>query len=274
MRNTIAPSRAPDTLLSVQRALAALEILADAHEGRGVTDLAGELGVHKSSASRLLATLRAGGLVDVRAGSGRFELGTGFLRLAARVVARLDLPRLAAPFLRDLADRSGESANISVRVGQFRVCLDEVESANPVRMVAGVGHRYPLYAGAPSKVLLASLPAAEVEAILATVAPHTAATRAGRAARLRRELEEIRGAGYAVSFEENVAGASSIAVPVVNHLGVVVASLGVAGVAHRWDRPRMLAFLPAVRDGADEMARLLGRVGPRGPGGKLAGKEA
>lgn len=248
--------RAADGVLSVRRAVAALELVAGAPGGRGVSDLARELGVHKSSASRLLATLRSGGLVDVDLSSGRFELGAGFLRLAARAVERRDLAQLSLPFLRDLAARSGETANVSVRRGRFRVALQEVESANPVRMVAGVGHAYPLDRGAPSKVLLAAMPDAEVAVVLRSMPRDAAAKR--RRSLLREQIARTRRDGYAISLEENVAGASSIAVPIRGHLGNVVAALGVAGVVSRWVPDRMLELLPALRESADEIGELIG----------------
>jgi IclR family acetate operon transcriptional repressor len=242
--------------VSVTRALAVLDLLADASEGRGVSDIARELGVHKSSASRLLATLRGGGLIEVNP-SGRLELGAGFLRLAARVVQRTDIAQIALPFLRDLTARSGETAYVSVRRGSFRTAIQEVESPNPVRMVAGIGHLYPLHAGAPGKVLLASLPEAEVSELLRSV-PQLHGVRSRAVARIRGDLERARRAGYAISFEENIPNASSIAVPVSGHLGTVVAALGIAGVAPRWNRKRMSEFLPVLRANAREIGEILG----------------
>ena len=222
-----------------------------------MSDIARELGVHKSSASRLLATLRGGGLVEVNASTGRVELGAGFLRLAARVVERLDLAHVALPFLRELMTRSGETAYLSARRGSSRTAVQEVESPNPVRMVAGVGQLYPLHAGAPGKVLLASLPDAEVAALLKAI-PRGRGRAQLPAARIRADLEQTRRAGYAISFEENIPNASSIAVPVCGHLGTVVAALGIAGVAPRWNRKRMLEFLPILRENAREIGELLG----------------
>ncbi len=226
-----------------------------------MSDIARELGVHKSSASRLLATLRGGGLVDLNASSGRVELGAGFLRLAARVVRRSDLAHVALPFLRVLMARSGETAYLSARRGSFRTAVQEVESPNPVRMVAGIGHLYPLHAGAPGKVLLASLPDAEVSELLNALPRRRGRTQRG-AARIRADLEQTRRAGYAITFEENIPNASSIAVPVRGHLGTVVAALGVAGVAPRWNRKRMLEFLPILRENAREIGELLGAAQP------------
>lgn len=257
MRNTTA-ERPGQGLHSVRRAFAVLERLADAPAGRGVTDLARELGVHKSSASRLLATMRSAGIVEVDAASGRFELGPGLLHLAARASERLDLARLSLGILRDLAARSAETAYLSVRRGRFRVAIQEVESANPVRMVAGIGHPYPLYAGAPSKVLLAAMPDREVAAVTKGM-PRGRRPRREVTARLRSELERVRRDGYAISFGENAPSASSIAVPVRGHLGTVVAALGVAGVSPRWDRRQMLELLPAMRDSVEEIGALLGR---------------
>ena len=75
---------------------------------------------------------------------------------------------------------------------------------------------------------------------------------------LERMVDETRRAGYAISFEENIPNASSIAVPVRGHLGTVVAALGIAGVAPRWNRKRMLEFLPILWENAREIGELLG----------------
>ena len=155
--------------------------------------------------------------------------------------------------------RTGETAYLSARRGSSRTAVQEVESPSPVRMVAGVGHLYPLYAGAPGKVLLASLPEAEVAELLRAIPRGRAQP---PAARIRADLEQTRRAGYAISFEENIPNASSIAVPVCGHLGTVVAALGIAGVAPRWNRKRMLEFLPILRENALEIGELLGAVRP------------
>ena len=145
---------------------------------------------------------------------------------------------------------------MSARRGSFRTAVQEVESPNPVRMVAGVGHLYPLHAGAPGKVLLASLPDAEISDLLKAIPRGRG--RAEHAARIRADLEETRRAGYAISFEENIPNASSLAVPVHGHLGTVIAALGIAGVAPRWNRKRMLELLPILRENAREIGELLG----------------
>ena len=248
--------RSSDELLSVRRALLTLELLARAPGGRGVSELARELGVHKSSASRLLATLQAGGVVDVDAASGRYELGAGILRLAARAAGHLDLGQISLPFLRDLAERSGETAYLSVRRGEHRVAVQEVESANQIRMVAGVGHLYPLYRGAPSKILLAALPDDEIEKILAAIPKNEMSPR--EVADVRDRIARARGDDFAISIEENIPSAAAIAVPIRGHLGTVVAALGVAGVTPRWGREQMRAFLPSLRESADAIGELIG----------------
>jgi len=253
------PVRQPrEGLHSVRRAFAVLEQIAAAPGGRGVSDLARELGVHKSSASRLLATMRGLGIVEIDDLSGRFELGANLLHLAARASERLNVARLSLGVLRDLAVRSGETAYLSVRRGRFRVAIQEVESANPVRMVAGIGHAYPLHTGAPSKVLLAAMSDREAATVMRDLPP---AERPARdvAARLRSELARVRRDGYAISFGENAPSASSIAVPVRDHLGSIVAALGVAGVSPRWDQARMLDLLPVLREGAETIGALLDR---------------
>src|SRR3954471_6811344 len=101
---------------SVDRALTILDLLAREGEA-GVTDIAADLGVHKSTAFRLLATLEAHRLVEQDGERGRYRLGVGNLRLAGATTARLDLVQEARPVCRQLAADTGETVNITVRSG-------------------------------------------------------------------------------------------------------------------------------------------------------------
>src|SRR6266508_3405564 len=108
MRNTVAGSSG---VQSVARALGILEELAGSTDELGVTELGRRLGVHKATASRLLATLAEHGLVERNPVSDRYRLGFGLVRLAAVVSAGLDLVRQARPVLEWLAPETGETVN-------------------------------------------------------------------------------------------------------------------------------------------------------------------
>src|SRR6478735_5124641 len=124
---------------SVDRALTILELLARDGEA-GVTDIAAELGVHKSTAFRLLATLEAHRMVEQDGDRGRYRLGVGNLRLAGATTARLDLVTEARPVCRQLAADTGETVNVTVRSETSALYLDQVVAgASAVQSPTWVG---------------------------------------------------------------------------------------------------------------------------------------
>lgn len=111
MRTDTAPREG--TVQSVDRAVSIMEMLARTGES-GVTEIAGELGVHKSTAFRLVVALERRGLVEQTEDRGKYRLGMGLLRLAGATTARLDVVQEARPICRKLAADSGETVNIAV----------------------------------------------------------------------------------------------------------------------------------------------------------------
>src|SRR5215203_571358 len=137
---------------SVARALALLDALAE--EPAGVNALARRIGVNPSTASRLLATLENGGLVEREAG-GPYRLGLQLVALADRVLARLDVRDLARPQLRTLAETTGETATLSVPGAEEAVTVDFVPGESSVLSMARLGRPSIAHATATGKVLLA-----------------------------------------------------------------------------------------------------------------------
>ena len=141
---------------SVDRALAILEVLARIGEA-GVTEIAAELGVHKSTAFRLMATLEAHRLVEQTSERGRYRLGVGILRLAGATTARLDLVQEARPICRQLASDTGETVNIAVLSESSALYLDQVAGSSALQPHNWVGQHIPLHATSNGKVLLSGL---------------------------------------------------------------------------------------------------------------------
>ena len=172
---------------SVDRALGILEVLARSGEA-GVTEIAAELGVHKSTAFRLVATLEAHRLVEQTVDRGRYRLGVGILRLAGATTARLDLVQEARPICRQLAADTGETVNVAVLSESSALYLDQVAGSSALQPHNWVGQHIPLHATSNGKVLLSGLDETSLDAVLGTLAtytPHTI-TRRRRAARRAR----------------------------------------------------------------------------------------
>ena len=151
---------------SVDRAVAILEILARDGEA-GVTEVARELGVHKSTASRLLAALDRQELVAQDASRGKFRLGVGLLRLAGAAGRGLDLVQESRPVCRALTQEVGETVNLAILSGRDALYLDQVAGPAALSPHNWAGQRIPLHATSDGKVLLAYLPETELAECLA-----------------------------------------------------------------------------------------------------------
>ena len=246
-------------LQSVNRALRALELIAEAGQ-LGVTELGRRLGVHKATASRLVATLAERGMVERDPITEKYRLGFGLIRLAGAAMASLDIVRTAHPVLEELADRTHETVNLGVLSNEDVVYIDQVTGTRSIVAVSWVGRRTPLHCTSNGKVLLAHMPAgdraARLDGELASMTPRTI-TDPGA---LDRQLDEIVRRGYAQTVEELEEGLNAVAAPVRQADGSVTAALSVSGPAFRMrpmDLPRMARL---VMDGADAISRRLGYV--------------
>lgn len=248
---------------SVSRAVRALELIAQEGE-LGVTDLGRGLGVHKATASRLAATLAAGGLIERDPVTDRYRLGFGLIRLVGAAMAGIDLVRMAHPVLEELADRTHETVNIGVLSGDGVVYVDQVSSAHLVATTNWVGRRTPLHSSSSGKVFLAHMPEPVRQQILARPLEALTPRTVTDPERLRRQIKEIRVRGYATIQDELEEGLNAVAAPVRQSNGEVVAALSVSGPSFRVrsiDLPRLGRF---TIDAAGAVSWRLGYTGRRG----------
>lgn len=244
------------TVQSVDRAVTILEILARRGES-GVTDIAGELEVHKSTAFRLISALERRGLVEQTAERGKYRLGVGILRLAGATSARLDVVQEARPVCGRLASETGETVNVAVLSDRAALYLHQVAGSSALQLHNWVGQRIPLHATSNGKVLLSGLGREELNATLSTLTAYTEATITSRAM-LRKELDEVRAVGHAVAVDELEVGLTAAAAPIRNAHGDVIASLSVSGPTFRLNGERLEETVPAVRQAAAEVSHRLG----------------
>ena len=241
---------------SVDRAVQILEILA--RNGRtGVGEVAAELGVHKSTASRLLSALESRDLVEQDASRGKYDVGVGLLRLASTVSARLSLVQRVRPSLERLADEFGETANLAVARAGHAVNIDQAMGRSPLTTYDWIGNATPLHATASGKVLLAAMTSAERARVLGRrpLPEHTKATITSRRA-LDAELRAIAESGLAATHGELVDGLNAAAVAVLDHRGVVVGSISLSGPAVRFDPADPAVVAALLAEGAEASARM------------------
>ena len=249
------------TVQSVDRAVAILEILAREGEA-GVTEVARELGVHKSTASRLLAALDRRELVAQDTARGKFRLGVGLVRLAGAAGRGLDLTQESRPVCRALAQEVGETVNLAILAGRDALYLDQVAGPAALSPHNWAGQRIPLHATSDGKVLLAFRPAAEIAEHLAPPLGRFTERTITDLAEFGRVLARVRERGYATAVEELEAGLTAVAAPVRNAEDAVVASISASGPSFRIPADRLPQIAEAVQRAAAEVSRRLGWTNP------------
>lgn len=248
------------TIQAVDRALAVLLLFAEAPpapdgdgRGLGVTQIADRLGFAKSTVHRILSTLEARGFVRQDPATGRYHLGLKALELAGAYLAQSDLPTVAYPEMVHLRDEVEETVSLYVRDRGDRVRVQKAEGRHGVRRVVGLGQRLPLHLGASGKVLLAFTPEPERSRLLANLERQHGV----EVEPFRRMLEEVRRQGWAVSAEEREQGVASVAAPIFDRSGQVVAALAVSGPVQRFDEEAIARYREKVLESARRIGMML-----------------
>ncbi|GAB7067973.1 IclR family transcriptional regulator [Mycobacterium hodleri] len=244
---------------SVDRALLVMEILATLGQA-GVTEIAAELGVHKSTVSRIVSVLEARGYVEQLADRGKYRLGFAIARLARAGSGQLDLVKQSQAACDALALESGETTNLAVLDGARIVNVAEAIGAAGIALRTWVGQSCPAHATSSGKVLLASLDEAELRACLgARLESFTDTTVTTRSA-LQAELDVVRENGWACVREELEVGLNAVAAPVYDAEGTVVAALSVSGPSYRLGEDEFDATAKRTVAAAETISRRLGWI--------------
>lgn len=249
---------------SVDRAVSVLELLALQGEA-GVTEMAAELGVHKSTAFRLVSALELRGLVEQTGDRGKYRLGFGIIRLAGATVGQLDLTQQGRPVCEALAAELGETVNLAVADAGVVINVDQVWGSASVMSHNWIGRRTPLHATSSGKVLLAYMDTqSRDEALAAPLEAFTEQTYTEHAP-LRDELKQIFDSGIGYSLEEFEMGLNAVAAAIHSYEGSIVAALSVAGPSYRLTEDRIEEVGQSVLASAGAISARLGYISTPGP---------
>lgn len=251
------------TLGSVANAARVLKAFGPNDRDWGVSDLARHLGIAKSTAHRLLATLTDEGLLEQDAQTGRYRLGLAVFDLAAAAQST-DLHEAVMMPMTDLRNRTGETVQVAVLDGRDVVYVERLDGPNTLRLFLEIGRRNAAHATGCGKALLAYLRPPELDRLLdgweleaktpKTITDHGV---------LRKELATIRRRGYSVNRHESEAGVISVAAPIRDVSGRALAAISVAGPAARLE-PHELAVSQVTVEIAAAISRRLGYRGTIG----------
>lgn len=245
-------------LSSVKNALRILNSFTMDEPEQKVSDISSSLGLNKSTVSRTMATLASEGFVFKDPETKKYRLGFSILTLSGIINSNLDIVRESQPILNKLVETLGETAHISIFDHLEVVYLQKVECNHPVRFLTHVGKRNPPYCTSSGKVLLAYSSPDVIETIIDHGLKQYTKNTITDPVRLRSHLKEIRENGYAYSVEEFSEGVITIAAPIYDYTGKVIAALSVVGPKQRIQQQKIPSFAKKVISASMEISQNMG----------------
>lgn len=225
---------------SVSRALDVIHLVGLKKGGLGVTEIAKQIDINKSSVYRILYTLAQYGYIEQDDKTGRYKLGYKFLEISSKLLDSIDIRSEAGPFLEQLESETNEVIHLVVYDQGEVVYIEKLDGTETLRMHSKVGKRAPMHCTSVGKAILANLPSGIVHEIIDRkgLPMHTDHTITDKDA-LFKELIQVKQKGYALDLEENENGITCIATPIFDHLGKVAAAISISGPTTRMTEKRL-----------------------------------
>lgn len=225
----IAAAKDRNFVESIERGMNVFSFIVNSKKAVGITQISKALNLSLGSVQRVTYTLQKLGYLRKDEEIQKYSIGHNGLVLGLGIVKDLDLKRVAHPYLRELSAEIDETVNLAVLDGIQIVYLDRVKTGQIININLSVGSKLPVYCTSMGKSLLAFLPNDELLEILNKInlkplTPNTITTKA----RLLRELEKVKKRGFSVNDKELDIGLRSVAAPVRNEHGTVVAAVNIA----------------------------------------------
>jgi len=252
-------SKSQNGIQSLERAFSILETIAHKSDGISLSQLAREVDLHSSTVFNLVKTMMSLGYVRRIENDKRYRIGGAVFHLAAAAFDEVELVGIADPFLRELAQSTGEACYLAVRESDDAVIVAKNEGAGPFRIADRVGGSRPGYCTALGKVVLASLKDEQLDRYIDT---HEFVARTENTItdpkRLLLEIEEIRRKGVAFDDSEFRDELRCIASPVRNFTDQVVAAIGISGPSWHLSLQALQNQAEIVKDIAGQLSAALG----------------
>ena len=228
----------------------------------GLQDLSNELGLNKSTVHRILNSLICMDYVRQDAETLKYSLSFKFCRISNQILAQNSLIDIARPYIKQLAELSGETVHL-VQIDHIHaVYIDKVESPrNSVRLVSMVGKSIPLYCSGVGKAMLADMPDEKIRSVweqseIRKMTEYTITD----PARFQEEIREIRRNGYALDNEENEPGVRCIAVSLRSFQGKPSYALSISAPKDRMSDSRILELKEMILDTKEKISRETGSL--------------
>lgn len=243
---------------SIERAIQILDCFDDDHPTWGLTELAEEIGLHKATAHRIMTTLLNYDYLEKTSEGQRYKLGLKLIRIGCRYFNRLDLQKVAYPYLKDLVDKYNEACDLSVFDGREIFYLDVIQCNHALTIAASPGMRLPAHCTASGKVFLAFLPDNEYQKFVEQPLPKLTQNTITDPELLRENLRDVKEKGFAVDYEEMEMGIFAISTPILNKEGEIVATISIPAPVNRISEEKINELSSALKRTSKKISENLG----------------
>lgn len=251
---------APGRLQSLDKALNVIELLTTHGPELGVSEIAAGTSMDPSTVHRILTTLVARNFATQNPATRKYRLGLRFLECAASVESSLGYREVARDFMKDLADSTMETVNLSVRDRHELVYIDQVQpnAQTMIQLFTQIGARAPLHCTGAGKALLATLPDQQLDELLDSELKRFTDNTVTNLGELKAEIARIRSRGFAIDDEERERGVRCVATVIWDSDNQATAALSVSGPTVRISRQDLFRIADQVRKAAEDISRALG----------------
>lgn len=245
-------------LNSVKNALKILKAFKiNAHQ-KGVLDLADELGISKSSVHRLLKTLESEGFVTKAKNNAKYELGMSLIELNTIYLKHLDIYDVTLESMMKLVTLTGETSHLAILENDAIVYLNKLSNQQSVEVESHIGHSNYIHCTASGRVLLAYSSTATINRIMEQPLMRFTRNTIVDAHLLLKELQNTKKIGYAVVQGEYRANMTSIALPIKNLQGKVIAALNIVAPTNRLTEEKINYYVRLLREESSKITKKIG----------------
>ena len=213
----------------------------------------------KSTVHRILQTLSQGGFIGREEKNGNYRLGIEFIRLGFIAKDHIDIRQVALPTMKWLSQIAEQTSNLYVIHDNQRVCIEQAIGPNYIRRHSFLGATFPLYTSASGRVLLSYMPEDwREEYFRTTIMIQSTENTIVERAELEKLMENVRKQGYAVSRGERDKFSASVAAPIFDHEGQMIACVTVSGALEMFSDTQVQRMVPLLLQASDEISRKMG----------------
>lgn len=252
----------PNTVAVLEKSLTIISFLEKTKEGIGLTEIAKQTNINKTTCYRILQTLMLDNIVEYGDIDGTYRLGFRLLELGNIVKRRIDVRKIALPYLKELTNKTDDTTYLCILNNNKSLCVERIEGIYVQVLLLNVGDVWPLYVGAAPRAMLAFLDDKEIDEILASPEEEEITIHS----EIKHEdywilIKEIRKKGYSVSYEDVIKGVSSIGAPVFDHKGRIIASVSISSTSQKVPPSKETEIAEQVVHTANQISKSLGWAG-------------